>query len=108
EPARRSCLLGLLEDDLATTKDEVVIVRQLGPVAAFAVGLAPCRGAKVDDPPASVLPPDLRMAARDIRVLERDVGLARASQDGALLRELRALPAYVEEGARLVREPELL
>src|SRR6476661_6448384 len=54
---------------------------------ALAVHLRPVRRAEVDEPVDRALLHDLRVAAGDVRILDLDVGVARAAKDGALLVE---------------------
>ena len=81
---------------------------ELRAIGALAVHLDAVRRAEVDHEPVAVLAPHLRVASRDVGVVQCDVALARAAEHDDVTGELIRLSIDLEPRAGLVREPELL
>src|SRR4051794_26353196 len=94
------------EGDRRLADDEARAVVELRPLHAVAVHLDAVRRADVDDPPRRALLHDLRVAARHVRILDLDVGIARAAEHGAALVEDAAL-AGPRQDADLPLDAEL-
>src|SRR5205807_8845040 len=84
-------LLLQLEAQPGQSEGQLVAGLQDGLLHAPAVDLDAVGGAKVGHDPAPVLVAKLRVAARRVRVLERDVTVAAAPDQHAAAREHRAL-----------------
>src|SRR5262249_16163988 len=86
------------EGDVGRADGERVAGRELRALHAAAVHLDPVRRVEVDDPVRRALLPELRVAARDVRVLDLDVGLARAPEDDAARVDAGGLALPREDG----------
>src|SRR5206468_11560951 len=72
-----------LEDELRRSERDPVAVLEPGPLGRLAVQLGAVGRVEVDDPEGRALLAELGVTARDVRVLELEVALARAAEDDA-------------------------
>src|SRR6476660_1847544 len=87
---------------LGRERDRRLAEREAGAVGephaldASPVDLGPVRGAEVDEPVGGAFLNDLRVTPRHVRVLDLDVGVARAAEHRALLFEDAPLAVPVQ------------
>src|SRR6059058_314054 len=96
-----------LEDELRRPDGDCVPGAQLGALEAAAVYLGAVGGVEVDHPVRGAFLPDLRVAARHVRVGDLDVAVLRAPDHDAALLDL-VLLAVPRECHDLALETQLL
>src|SRR5262245_34742701 len=83
-------LVAAFEADFRGADEDVILRCQPGPFDALPVHGQAVRRAEVDDPVGAVLASDLRVPARDVRVVDHDVAGARAADDDGPVSEFAA------------------